>query len=269
MTTSNPVHHISFTDGLAIQGDCCDPQVIQLVKNYVGGQVPLIIADPPYGNIVSEYWDKVVETDSEYAAWMLGWTCAYMDLLIAGGAFYVWGGIGKPGFRPFYKYLIEAEENTKLQLANHLTFAGKRGYGIQHNYLFVRQELAYFCLGDIKKPRLFNVPLLEEERGYEGYNAKYPAKSKFKRRTNVWSDITEILRGKRHVNEKPVRLHEIPIEVHTQAGECVIDPFAGSGTTAEAARNLGRKFVVIERDEKEFQVMINRLNNPPKKDKKP
>jgi DNA modification methylase len=85
---------------------------------------------------------------------------------------------------------------------------------------------------------------------------KYPAKSEFLRRTNVWDDVSEILRGKTHVSQKPQRLMEIPIEVHTDVGEWVLDPFAGSGTTAFAARKLGRRFVVVEQDPENFDRMV-------------
>jgi len=88
---------------------------------------------------------------------------------------------------------------------------------------------------------------------------KYPAKSEFLRRTNVWADVTEIMRGKTHVNQKPDRLMEIPIEVHTEPGEWVLDPFAGSGTTAIAARKLGRRFVIVEQDPDNFDRIVSRL----------
>jgi len=91
---------------------------------------------------------------------------------------------------------------------------------------------------------------------------KYPAKSEFLRRSNVWDDITEIMRGKTHINQKPLRLMEIPIETHTEPGEWVLDPFAGSGTTAFAARKLGRKFVVVEEDHVEFDKIIAGLAAP-------
>ena len=62
-----------------------------------------------------------------------------------------------------------------------------------------------------------------------------------------------------HPTQKPQRVVEIPIQVHTNPGEFVIDPFAGSGATAVAARKLGRKFVVVEKDEEIFDEMIRRL----------
>lgn len=248
-----------FTDGIVIQGDCTSLEVQLLVKQEVGN-VALIIADPPYGNVVNEAWDKVKVSDELFADWMIKWTRGWADnCLLPGGAFYVWGGVGQPGFRPFLRYLSEVEQKGKFELANLITWSKKRAYGVQNNYLWTREECAYFILGDAKKPRCFNIPLLDTKRGYAGYNAKYPAKSEFYRRTNVWTDIIEIFQGKLHPTQKKQRVIEIPIEVHTQPGEWVIDPFAGAGTTALACRKLGRKFVMIEADATYFKDMVTRL----------
>lgn len=248
-----------FDDGYALCADSTQPGVMLGVRQLVG-DVPLIIADPPYGNIVSEKWDRINESDELFSDWMIKWTRNWAEkCLLAGGAFYVWGGVGKPGFRPFLRYLSEVEQEGKFELANLITWSKKRAYGVQNNYLWTREECAYFIFGDAKKPRCFNVPLLDTKRGYAGYNAKYPAKSEFYRRTNVWMDINEMFRGKVHPTQKQQRLHEVMIEVHTQPGEWVIDPFAGAGTTAFACRKLGRKFVVIENDAVCFQDMVNRL----------
>ncbi len=248
-----------FADGIAILGDSTQSGV-QLTVRQMIGDVGLIIADPPYGNIVHEKWDRVNESDELFASWMIKWTRGWAEkCLLPGGAFYVWGGIGKPGFRPFLRYLSEVEQEGHFELANLITWSKKRGYGVQNNYLFTREECAYFVFGDAKKPRYFNVPLLDIKRGYAGYNAKYPAKSEFYRRTNVWTDINEIFRGKLHPTQKQQRLHEVMIEVHTMPGEYVIDPFAGAGTTAFACRKLGRKFVIIESDESYFEDAVKRL----------
>jgi hypothetical protein len=56
--------------------------------------------------------------------------------------------------------------------------------------------------GNAKKPRVFNVPLLDKKRGYTGYNKKYPAKSEFFMRSNVWTDVTEIVQEKLHPTQK-------------------------------------------------------------------
>ena len=113
---------------------------------------------------------------------------------------------------------------------------------------------------DIKKPRVFNVPYLNELRGYEGYNKKYPAKSPYKRRTSVWTDLTEIMKGKVHPTEKPQELLKVIIETSSNLGEVVFDPFAGSGSTGLAARSLNRSFVLIEKDKTYFDLIVARLS---------
>jgi adenine-specific DNA-methyltransferase len=50
-----------------------------------------------------------------------------------------------------------------------------------------------------------------------------------------------------HPNEKPVELMEMLIRPYSRRGDIVLDPFAGSGSTAVAARNCGRHFVAIEK----------------------
>lgn len=247
-----------FEDGYAICGDCTSKKIQDQVKEFVDG-VPLIIADPPYGNIVPHRWDKTSDSDDQFSDWMVDWTKSWASFLVEGGAFYIWGGIGLPGFRPFMKFIPKAEIRGEFELANLITWSKKRAIGRPNNYLFTREECAYFIKGFAKYPRTFNVPLLETKRGYAGFNPKYPAKSEFYRRTNVWTDINELFQGKRHPTEKAQRLHEVMIEIHTNEGEWVIDPFAGAGTTASAARKLGRKFVIIESNEEIFAGAVDRL----------
>jgi adenine-specific DNA-methyltransferase len=70
--------------------------------------------------------------------------------------------------------------------------------------------------------------------------------------TNVWSDVSfqGIAREGGVVfarNKKPERLVERVIEMATDAGDWVLDPFLGSGTTAAVAHKMGRRWIGIER----------------------
>jgi len=67
--------------------------------------------------------------------------------------------------------------------------------------------------------------------------------------------------GGLHPTQKPVRLMQALIELTTKPGQIVIDPFAGSGSTLVAARNLGRHFVGFELEGKYVQVCRDRLND--------
>ena len=256
----------SFNDGVAICGNSTSQEVIVEVQRSLGESgAHLIATDPPYGNIVQEEWDRWGKGQSAFVDWMMSWTKSYSDLLIPGGAFYVWGGYGVPGFRPFFEYSSRIENETDLQMSNFITWSKKRAYGLSYNYLSTREEVLFLVKGNPKKPVVFNVPYLEAKRGYAGYNAKYPAKSEFYRRTNVWTDVTEIFSGKVHPTQKPMRVTEIPIEVSTNPGQWVVDPFAGSMTTAFAARKLGRKWICVEKDQLIFDAAVASLRSGDRK----
>ena len=49
-----------------------------------------------------------------------------------------------------------------------------------------------------------------------------------------------------HPTQKPVELCEYLIQTYTRPGELVADLCSGSGTTAVAALNAGRRFVCFE-----------------------
>ncbi|HEY84372.1 MAG TPA: site-specific DNA-methyltransferase [Chloroflexi bacterium] len=64
-----------------------------------------------------------------------------------------------------------------------------------------------------------------------------------------------------HEAQKPVELMEYLIKLTTIEGQIVLDPFIGSGTTAIAARNLGRRFAGFEINEAYCREAIRRLNS--------
>lgn len=63
-----------------------------------------------------------------------------------------------------------------------------------------------------------------------------------------------------HPTQKPLKLFEELIIKHSNEGDIVLDPFSGTGTTAEACINLKRKFICIERDKKYYDLSMRRLN---------
>lgn len=64
-----------------------------------------------------------------------------------------------------------------------------------------------------------------------------------------------------HMTEKPVGLMRELIELFTNFGEVVCDPFMGSGTTGVAAVRLGRSFAGIELDPKHFETALRRVSD--------
>jgi len=262
---------VEFTNGVAFLADSADlPAILSTFPPIV-----LTLTDPPYGNILKTTWDRIKSKQLVYK--LVSFMSTLAPLSIPGAAAYIFGGIGTPNNRPFFNFILRTESETPWQLSNFITWKKSRAYGVQHNYLFCREELAFFINGDIKRPAIFNIPLLNDLRGYPGYNKKYPAKSPYLRRSNVWTDpieapqdclpiptvwenITELLSGKIHPAQKPVDLLKIPILTHTNPGDHVLDPFAGSGSTAIAAAQLNRKFILIEKDPVIFDSLVANLN---------
>jgi site-specific DNA-methyltransferase (adenine-specific) len=59
--------------------------------------------------------------------------------------------------------------------------------------------------------------------------------------------------------QKPLKLLERIVRVHSDVGDWVLDFFAGSGTTGEAAARLGRRFVLIDNHPDAIRIMTERL----------
>lgn len=64
---------------------------------------------------------------------------------------------------------------------------------------------------------------------------------------------------KDHPTTKPAALMTELVDLFTDRGDVVLDPFAGSGTTGVACVRLGRRFVGIEKDPTYFALCVERL----------
>jgi DNA modification methylase len=76
----------------------------------------------------------------------------------------------------------------------------------------------------------------------------------------VWTHCTTRVNRPDHPCPKPERLMEELIALFTDPGDLILDPFAGSGTTGVAAKRLGRRCILIEREEKYCEVAAKRLS---------
>lgn len=64
----------------------------------------------------------------------------------------------------------------------------------------------------------------------------------------------------KHPTQKPVALMEYFIQVLSNEGEMVLDPFMGSGSTGVAAKKNKRDFTGVELDERYFQIATRRIH---------
>jgi site-specific DNA-methyltransferase (adenine-specific) len=80
--------------------------------------------------------------------------------------------------------------------------------------------------------------------------------------TDVWWHTIVSPTGKEktgYATQKPLGVLERIVRVHSNAGETVLDFFAGSGTTGEAAAKHGRRFVMVDESAAAVKIMEKRL----------
>ena len=102
-----------------------------------------------------------------------------------------------------------------------------------------------FLVWDKMQPKDFSLAMCEQA----WTNLKLPAKL-FRKSVLSYR--------KTHPTEKPVELMTWCLSFIPQS-QTILDPFAGSGTTGVAAKQLGRKCTLIEREERYCEIIVKRL----------
>ena len=212
---------------------------LALVSALSAESVDLILTDPPYHQITKSRWDNG-QTQQQHVAGLLEVFAAALPALAVHGAILVFAGLGKHGAHPVFD-LVHGLEALGYTFRNWLTWQKRRAYGKSHDYLYVREEILWFSKSAERTEVRFTIPLTAEKRGYAGFDAKYPAKSEFKRVGNVFAE-PELMRPRRET-EKPRGLLTRLIETHSLPRDLVVDPYCGTGSTGRACIATGRSFV--------------------------
>ena len=119
-----------------------------------------------------------------------------------------------------------------------------------HEYLLV------FSKGDYKMPRS------KKER--ENGRIDTIEKQEFIDHTkSIWRFATERASRVNHPAPFPVELPRRCIELYTFAGDVVLDPFNGSGTTCVAAKQTGRTYIGVDLSSEYCQIAEERLKQTP------
>ena len=77
--------------------------------------------------------------------------------------------------------------------------------------------------------------------------------------TDIWRDIDFYKEKRIHPTQKPLKLIKRLISVSSNEGDLVLDPFAGSGSTAIASILLNRNFITYEIDENYYKKAKERI----------
>lgn len=77
--------------------------------------------------------------------------------------------------------------------------------------------------------------------------------------SDVWTFDPVMQHEGKHPCEKPLALVSHALTVSSRPGDTILDPFMGSGTTLRAAKDLGRRAIGIELEERYCEIAVKRL----------
>lgn len=214
----------------------------------------LLFADPPY-NLSKTFGKELFKKTShnEYESWLDSWLTLCVPLLKPTASIYICGD-----WRSLAA--IQNVGSKYFQLQNRITWEREKGRGAKRNWKNSAEDIWFFTmsddftfnLDDVKMRRKVLAPYTKngepkdwEKSGDGNFRDTHPS--------NIWTDISvpfwSMPENTDHPTQKPEKLLAKIILASTNPGNLILDPFAGSGTTAVTAKKLGRDFVAIESDE--------------------
>ena len=218
-----------------------------------GGFADLLILDPPY-NLNKDFngWRFREMDDGAYEAWLESWFPALLEKLKPQASIYFccdWRNSAAV-FRLLDRH---------CRIRNRIVWQREKGRGASANWKNSCEDIWFATVGTRYRFNLDAVKLRKkviapyraadgtpkdwtEDASGENYRLTCPG--------NFWDDITvpywSMPENTDHPTQKPEKLLARLILASSDPGDIVLDPFLGSGTTAVAAKKLGRHYCGIE-----------------------
>ncbi len=225
----------------------------------------LLFADPPY-NLTCTFGAnsfKQISLD-EYEIWLDAWLSQTVKLLKPTASIYICGdwrsasAIQRVGVKHF-------------RLQNRITWEREKGRGALRNWKNAAEDIWFFTVSDnyvfnseaVKIKRKVLAPYKENGKPKD-WNTEENGNFRLTSPSNLWTDLTvpfwSMPENTAHPTQKPEKLLAKIILASTNENNLILDPFAGSGTTAVVAKKLNRAFVGIEADENYCLLAQKRLD---------
>jgi site-specific DNA-methyltransferase (adenine-specific) len=232
-----------------------EADLFDLCAQLDAGSVDMILADLPYGTTACS-WDTVIPFDPMWAAFKRIIKPRGAIVLTASQPFTSALVMSNPRmFR--YEWIWEKSIGSNPMLTTWQPF--KKHESV---LVFSVGQTAYF-------PQLERGESYRDTARSSGLKALHSQpglkKSIVNNGTRLPSSVQRIPNPNNntyHPTQKPVALFEYLIRTYTQPGELVFDPTAGSGTTAVAARQTGRDYIVGDSSPEYVAIMRERLGKP-------
>ena len=229
------------------QGDC-----LEIMPN-LDIKVNAVISDIPYFQIVKNDWDNQFVDLNNYLLWCNQcFSCCY-NLMKDNSNIIIFTG------RQYNRFVCSQLDNY-FQEKRIIIWNRKRQFNQTRGKAFTSgyEPICFFSKGDNS---IFNVIKIQSESKRKEYNSGFLKNGICL--SDSWNDIPALPHNSKekveHPTQKPVKLMERCISFSTNENDTILDFTAGSGTTGIAAMNLNRKCVLIEKDEKYCEIIVNRL----------
>jgi len=232
---------------------------IEIMKKIPNNSIDMTFADPPFnlGKKYNHYKDKK-ELD-EYIEWCKLWLKEMVRITKPTGSIFVHN---IPRWLIYYASFLNEIAYFRHWIAWNAMGAplGKTLLPNHYGILWYTKEINDFKFYDIRgqHPRCRKCKFILQDYGGKK-DQIHPFGPLI---SDVWTDIHRIRHKKRrdeHPCQLPVPLLERLILMTTDEGDIVLDPFIGTGTTAVAAKKLGRNFIAIDIDPKYIEITEKNL----------
>lgn len=241
---------------------CADARA--LLSEFPQASFDLLFADPPY-NLTKQFGTETFKSTSAdaYEAWLDSWLKLCVPLLKQTTSVYICGDWRSAA-------AIQRAGSKYFTLQNRITWEREKGRGAKRNWKNAAEDIWFFTVSDkftfnldaVKQRRRVIAPYRENGKPKD-WSESTDGNFRDTHPSNLWTDITvpfwSMPENTDHPTQKPEKLLAKIILASTNPGDLILDPFAGSGTTAVVAKKLGRNFVAIESDENYCLLAAKRL----------
>jgi site-specific DNA-methyltransferase (adenine-specific)/modification methylase len=254
--------------GIIFQGDCLD--VLNDINKIEEKSIQLIFADPPYNlsgkglktvgsktggdwSMVNEDWDK--RGEAEFIHFTNEWVKACENVLKPNGSIFIacsYHNIGES---------VIALKTSGFEIKNIITW--NKTNAMPNITRRVLTHSTEFVIWAVKgKGWIFNYDILKE------LNPDKQSDGTSKQMRDVWN--LPLVQGKErirddetnkaaHPTQKPEEMLKRIILGFSNDGDTILDPFCGSGTTCVVAKQFGRNYIGIEKEQKYIEIIKKRL----------
>lgn len=238
-------------------GDC-----LELMKDIPNGSIDMILCDLPYGTTACK-WDTIIPFDKLWEQ--------YERIIKPNGA------IVLTASQPFTSALVMSNPKMfkyewiwkKTRYSGNLNATRMPLKAHENILVFAKGKAPYYPIKTnapehlIDKRKNVNPSIVKDGGAYNGSKGFVNIRKKDDgtRYPTTVQEFKNPNNNSLHPTQKPIELFEYLVKTYTTENELVLDNTAGSGTTAVACLNTNRQFIVMEKEQEYYDIILKRVGD--------